>query len=345
VTTNTHIAWPVSVNAARILEVTDITDRSEGRGQTCPDLLLRLEDGRNYTANSSMTSWHVPTPGDYVVKEGDEEYLEAKSVFERKFVPIGEVDVARLSQLDQIRQLEAEVARLTKLAKQNDADANMYARAWQRELAGFLRPKRHHIDMVVVSTQDLVKRCRQAEKRLKDLSRDDFATCPGKAPPAAVVVEPEQVTEEVCGSPSPPLDEPGYRLSQCEGSALPHLGQIIDWLEAAEGGDRALDELIAREVRCIAAPTPAYTSSVDAALTLVHRGAPYELNVYGSGDDGATFTCAGYRWWPRPEDKAGWRAEAGNKLSPALALCIAALKVRQAWAEESTGFQRSAAEA
>lgn len=321
-TSNTHIARSVPVNATRILEVTDITERREGYGQSCPDLMLRLEDGRNYTANSSMTSRHVPVAGDYLVTQEDGyEYLNPKDVFERKYAPIGADEQTR--QLDQIGKLEAEVARLTKLARQNDADANMYARAWQRELAGFLRPKRHHIDMLVVSTQDLVRRCRKAERRLKELARDDFAGMPSPAP------APETV----------------YELSQCDGNALPRIAQIIDWLEAAEGGDRALDELIAREVRCIAAPTPAYTSSVDAALTLVHRGAPYELNVFGSGDDGATYTCAGYRWWPRPEDKAGWRAEAGNKLSPALALCIAALKVRQAWAEESTGFQRSAAEA
>lgn len=326
-TSKTYIARPIPVNATRILEVTDITERREGYGQSCPDLMLCLEDGRNYTASSSMTSRYVPVPGDYLVTQEDGyEYLNAKEVFERKYAPIGEDDQTR--QLDQIGKLEAEVARLTKLANQNDADANMYAQAWQRELAGFLRTKRHHIDMLVVSTQDLVKRCRQAEKRLKDLAGDDFASRTCAAPPDAGAVA-----------------EPGYTLSQCDGGVLPRLGQIIDWLEAAEGGDRALDGLIAREVRCIAEPTPAYTSSVDAALTLVHRGAPFDLNVYGAGDDGATYTCAGYRWWPCPEDKAGWRAEAGNKLSPALALCIAALKVRQAWAEESTGFQRSAAEA
>lgn len=340
--TKTHIARPVPVNAARILEVTDITERREGYGQSCPDLMLRLEDGREFKADSSMTSRCVPVPGDYLVtQENGYQYLNPKAVFEGKYAPIGEDDHAR--QLDQIGKLEAEVARLTKLARQNDADANMYARAWQRELAGFLRPKRHHIDMLVVSTQNLVRRCRQAEKQLKDLARDDFAACPGAAPPVAGDGAAPVRGEESCADPS--RGEPGYTLSQCDGSALPRLGQIIDWLEAAEGGDRALDELIAREVRCIAAPTPAYTSSVDAALTLVHRGAPYELNVYGVGDDGATYTCAGYRWWPRLEDKAGWRAEAGNKLSPALALCIAALKVRQAWAEESAGFQRSAAEA
>lgn len=338
----THIARQVPVNAARILEVTDITERREGYGQSCPDLMLRLEDGRNYTASSSMTSRHVPVPGDYLVTQEDGyEYLNPKDVFERKYAPIGPDD--QTLQLDQIGKLKAEVARLTKLAKQNDADANMYARAWQRELAGFLRPKRHHIDMLVVSTQDLVKRCRQAEKRLKDLAHDDYAHRPGPGPATADSV-PAPIHAEEHGATSS-QGEPGYTLSQCDGSALPQLGQIIDWLEAAEGGDRALDELIAREVRCIAAPTPAYTSSVDAALSLVHRGAPYELNVYGSGNDGATYTCAGYRWWPRPEDKAGWRSEAGNKLSPALALCIAALKVRQAWAEESIGFQRSAAEA
>lgn len=87
----THIANPVRVNATRILEVTDITDRSEGRPQSSPDLMLRLEDGRNFSADMSMTSRHVPVAGDYVVTQDDGYvYLNPKDVFERKYSPISE---------------------------------------------------------------------------------------------------------------------------------------------------------------------------------------------------------------------------------------------------------------
>lgn len=86
---STHMANPVLVNATRILEVTDITDRSEGKAQSSPDLMLRLEDGRNFSANMSMTSRYVPVPGDYLVTQEDEyAYINPKEVFERKYSPI-----------------------------------------------------------------------------------------------------------------------------------------------------------------------------------------------------------------------------------------------------------------
>jgi hypothetical protein len=82
----THIANPVRVIATAILEVTDITDRSKGRGQSSPDLMLRLADGRNYKADISMTSRYVPVAGDYLVTQEDGyEYLNPKDVFERKY--------------------------------------------------------------------------------------------------------------------------------------------------------------------------------------------------------------------------------------------------------------------
>ena len=85
----THKANPVSVNATRILEVTDVTDRRPGYGQSSPDLMLRLEDGRNYKANMSMTSRLVPVAGDYLVTQEDGyEYLNPKDVFERKYSAI-----------------------------------------------------------------------------------------------------------------------------------------------------------------------------------------------------------------------------------------------------------------
>ena len=68
---HTHIANPVRVTAVRILEVTDVTKREEGCGQSSPDMLLRLEDGRNFDADSGMTARYVPVAGDYVVTQED----------------------------------------------------------------------------------------------------------------------------------------------------------------------------------------------------------------------------------------------------------------------------------
>ncbi len=83
---HTHVANPVRVTAVRILEVTDITNRAPGCAQSHPDVLLRLEDGRNFTADMTMTSRHVPVPGDYLVTQEDGYvYLNPKDVFERKY--------------------------------------------------------------------------------------------------------------------------------------------------------------------------------------------------------------------------------------------------------------------
>lgn len=100
---------------------------------------------------------------------------------------------------------------------------------------------------------------------------------------------------------------------------------------------RALDVLIHEAVfgeRVAPGHTPEYTRSFDAALALVPPGVDYEMTVYGSGPDGETYTCVAVRWWIGREGGAGsWRGSMGNKLTPALALCIAALKFRVASAE------------
>lgn len=75
----THRANPVSVIAATILEV---TEKPNG------NLMLRLSDGRNYDADTSMTVRHYPVVGDYLVTQADGyEYLNPKDVFERKYAP------------------------------------------------------------------------------------------------------------------------------------------------------------------------------------------------------------------------------------------------------------------
>lgn len=77
----THTANPVRVNAATILDVSELTTGN---------LMLRLSDGRNYEADTSMTVRHAPVAGDYLVTQEDGyEYLNPKDVFERKYSPGG----------------------------------------------------------------------------------------------------------------------------------------------------------------------------------------------------------------------------------------------------------------
>ncbi len=66
----------------------------------------------------------------------------------------------------------AAVAKLEQDVKQANADADMYARAWQRELAqydGTIRNKRHHIDAMVCTTRDLIAKLKAAEARIREL--------------------------------------------------------------------------------------------------------------------------------------------------------------------------------
>ena len=78
----THIANPVRVTATKILEVAVLSEPEA----PAPDLLLRLADGRIYTAYAFMTARHVPVAGDYLVRQEDGyEYLTPKDVFERKY--------------------------------------------------------------------------------------------------------------------------------------------------------------------------------------------------------------------------------------------------------------------
>lgn len=61
------------------------------------------------------------------------------------------------------------IAELQTAAKNANADADMYAKAWQRELVAYdgkVINKRHHIDAMVLTTRDLVDRLKKAESAL-----------------------------------------------------------------------------------------------------------------------------------------------------------------------------------
>lgn len=62
-----------------------------------------------------------------------------------------------------VRQLEAEVTSLQQAVKSANDDADMYAKAWQRELGRFMPAKTHRIDACVVGTRRLVEGANKAE--------------------------------------------------------------------------------------------------------------------------------------------------------------------------------------
>lgn len=99
--------------------------------------------------------------------------------------------------------------------------------------------------------------------------------------------------------------------------------ELIERLEKAEGPDTCLDELIwfvaePSEYHRVFIP-PAYTSSIDAALTLVPVGCDWDVGHIR--DNGCATACV--MWY------LGW-VESAKAPTPALALVIASLKARAA---------------
>ena len=110
------------------------------------------------------------------------------------------------------------------------------------------------------------------------------------------------------------------------------LKDIIESLEKATGGSPELDEAIFHAVYGddpIASPWRRFSSSVDAALTLVPEG--FDAQVIWRGAS-APAHCRGGAVVSQPtkswskKDRGEICATSHHKATPALALCIAALK-------------------
>ena len=78
----------------------------------------------------------------------------------------------------EVAHLKYEISRLTTLAANNNADADMYANAWCRELQGYnglIRNKRHHIDAMVLTTREFVEKLKAAEATMQKWRTIDTA--------------------------------------------------------------------------------------------------------------------------------------------------------------------------
>lgn len=86
---------------------------------------------------------------------------------------------------------------------------------------------------------------------------------------------------------------------------------LIERLEAASGPDMELDEAIWLATKCHIEPQRSYTASIDAALTLVPKGRHATIST------------------KHPVAAAVINGDPWCYATPALALCIAALRARE----------------
>jgi len=105
--------------------------------------------------------------------------------------------------------------------------------------------------------------------------------------------------------------------------------ELIERLEKAEGPSRELDEAIAKAVLPVSkyyaagVRIPAYTSSIDEALTLVPKGMPWMVRRSQPWDAHHPY-CAAY------VQRAENHECAATAAAPAISICIAALRARSA---------------
>lgn len=110
-------------------------------------------------------------------------------------------------------------------------------------------------------------------------------------------------------------------ISTIIGRPPPQTGGYYGWEDGPGYYSRPKDsEGITREIW----ESRHFTTSLDAALTLVPEGT--DIDLYVAGHNSSSNACAVDILHPETEEKFG----TGNNRSTALALCIAALKARQA---------------
>jgi hypothetical protein len=119
---------------------------------------------------------------------------------------------------------------------------------------------------------------------------------------------------------------------------------IVERLEKATGPDRELDALVyvghyrsaypdetdAARIEYALRCAPHYTSSIDSAIMLVPRGRKWRVGSH------ATTIWDGFYAAICPDILSGKTHESWCKSTPAIALCIAALKARQLMPERNT---------